>query len=585
MDTDGNNNSDSQFRRFLSRIFNGKAQPNIKSNGRSVEKAPDFSWELCNQIPQPVKLDEKTGKLPPKLIPPFGRVRMSDKEFQQYTVDRWVASGIIKADKVKELKYRLMEIVVLIWAGIFFYSACIWGVWKLINNGPPGEWWKGTTQLAIGATVVFTIFDFFKNHTIGDLIQSIKHSVGGVFQLIIAFSIPASVILGGNYFDAPDQVDTTAAESFVNSDVAAQNQINENSLPAPGAVISSGKSVETPKSAERPRKNYVAVVGPILQILMIGILSVLPALMFYLFDRKRLSTLKEEFYRAAVMLVPSIHTIQDAKSVFGVRADALLGYSDSLGESTRFLHRNRSIIFITTIVVSVAWTVSLANDPLQQGIRLTEYLTPSKDVLVYAFLGAYTFGIALLFRRYARSDIKPSAYASFTVRTVSAIVLAWVVQFVMPEINNSKAVLVVAFFVGFFPDTGITAIKEFVKKIMPSKSDIPTITEKFPLNKLDGINIYHRTRLVEEGVENIENLAHADLINLMLQTRIPLSTLIDWVDQSILYLHVLKGAKAEDEDLLKLRAYGIRTASDLIAANNNWKLFFRYSISKNICIA
>jgi hypothetical protein len=44
--------------------------------------------------------------------------------------------------------------------------------------------------------------------------------------------------------------------------------------------------------------------------------------------------------------------------------------------------------------------------------------------------------------------------------------------------------------------------------------------------------------LIDEGIENMENLAHAVLIELMLQTRIPLSTLIDWIDQSILFLYV-----------------------------------------------
>jgi len=579
MDAEGNNNSDSQFSRFISNIFSSKMQKEQKNSTRS-EAEPNWVWELCNQTPRPVKLEEKALKQPPKLIPPFGRVQFTDKDYHHYGVDKWSSAGIIKADRIKQIKYKTLEIVMLIWATVFIYSGFVYGVWYLVDKANiPKTWWTTTTLVAIGGSIIFTIIDFFKNHTIGELIQTIKLSIGGFLQLVIAFSIPATVIIGGHQAMYEQSAKVTQS-TIKNSGAATANKILENTQLTEFTEkalkdnqaktiknTADGKPMEPPKEIKTVG-NYAAEVGPWLQVLLIGILSVLPALMFYLFDRKRLSTLKEEFFRAAVLLIPSIHTIQDAKSVYGVRADALLGYSDSMGETTRFLYRNRSIIFITTIIVSVGWTVSLADNPSTYGVVLTDYLIPTKNVLVYAFLGAYTFGITLLFRRYARSDIKPSAYANFTVRTVSAVVLAWVVQFILPEAKTSNAVLVVAFFVGFFPDTGVTAIKEFVKKIMPSKSDIPSITEKFPLNRLDGINIYHRTRLIEEGIENIENLAHSDLINLMLQTRIPLSTLIDWVDQSILYLHILKGERKEDQDLLKLRSFGIRSATDIIAARN-----------------
>jgi len=48
----------------------------------------------------------------------------------------------------------------------------------------------------------------------------------------------------------------------------------------------------------------------------------------------------------------------------------------------------------------------------------------------------------------------------------------------------------------------------------------------------------------------------------MLQTRIPVPRLVDWIDQVVLYLHV--GPRANRKELLeKLRGYGIRTATDL----------------------
>ena len=88
-----------------------------------------------------------------------------------------------------------------------------------------------------------------------------------------------------------------------------------------------------------------------------------------------------------------------------------------------------------------------------------------------------------------------------------------------------------------------------------------------PLTKIDGIDLYDRTRLMDEGVTNIESLAHHDLVDLMIETRIPVPRLVDWVDQAILYLHA-KESGAEDDSKLQrqLRKYGIRTATDLVRA-------------------
>lgn len=72
------------------------------------------------------------------------------------------------------------------------------------------------------------------------------------------------------------------------------------------------------------------------------------------------------------------------------------------------------------------------------------------------------------------------------------------------------------------------------------------------MTKPEGINLYHRARLMEEGVENIENLAHHDLVDLILRTRIPVSVLIDWVDQAILYLHTYSSGGENEQSPQKI---------------------------------
>ena len=53
----------------------------------------------------------------------------------------------------------------------------------------------------------------------------------------------------------------------------------------------------------------------------------------------------------------------------------------------------------------------------------------------------------------------------------------------------------------------------------------------------------------------------------MLETRIPVPRLVDWIDQAILYLHIQSEAKNTNDsatsEFERLRSCGIRTATDL----------------------
>ena len=51
---------------------------------------------------------------------------------------------------------------------------------------------------------------------------------------------------------------------------------------------------------------------------------------------------------------------------------------------------------------------------------------------------------------------------------------------------------------------------------------------------VDGITLWDEYRLEEEGIENVQNLATADLITLALKTHFNFRTLLDWVDQAVL---------------------------------------------------
>ena len=72
----------------------------------------------------------------------------------------------------------------------------------------------------------------------------------------------------------------------------------------------------------------------------------------------------------------------------------------------------------------------------------------------------------------------------------------------------------------------------------------------------------------EEDIENVPNLATADIVELMLNTKIANNRIIDWVDQAILLMVLPPAPKEGAQNWIGtvLRNNGIRTASALVAA-------------------
>lgn len=316
-------------------------------------------------------------------------------------------------------------------------------------------------------------------------------------------------------------------------------------------------------------------LGRLLQSALIVVASLLPALLYFLFDRQKLGTLRENFYREVLQLDSKILTIDDAKSIYGLRVNEMYGEEAMPGEKKLKFTGTQLPVFVTTLLITIGWTFTL----LPVGLPPTgtdvsviyDMLVPQLSPICFGFLGAYFFAINMVVRRYTRADLKPKAYSHITVRFLSVFIIVWVLS-VMPALwngsgSNDPILLVLAFLIGIIPETGLTLIREGLQKSLGMA--VPSLKERLPLTDLDGMTLYERARLLEEGIDNIENLVYHDLIDLMLQTRIPLIRLIDWVDQGILHLHAQKIEQTDasistEYPITTLRHYGIRNASDLI---------------------
>ena len=106
---------------------------------------------------------------------------------------------------------------------------------------------------------------------------------------------------------------------------------------------------------------------------------------------------------------------------------------------------------------------------------------------------------------------------------------------------------------------------------MQSSAELASESD-LPLNRLDGLTIWHQTRLEEEDIENVYNMADTHILSLMLNTKIPANRIIGWVDQAILLSctnavpkPVTNGAPKDALSIVDvLGQHGIRTASTLV---------------------
>jgi hypothetical protein len=241
----------------------------------------------------------------------------------------------------------------------------------------------------------------------------------------------------------------------------------------------------------------------------------------------------------------------------------------------------------TGAAASRATSENLNRGTVQAGKVVAE-LTPVWTPVGLAFLGAYFFGVQMMFRRFVRRDLGPAAYLALTNRIILAVISVWVVlaayaalenhnQFWQPlmgmvdaEINWPPIVMVIAFVVGVFPRVLWQFITAAVTKLLLVKAVIPSVEAKQPLSELDGLTIWHESRLEEEDVENVPNMATIDIVDVMLHTQIPAERLVNWVDQAILLVALgtrdnAKDSNQQDDVRQKVFALGLRKASQVVA--------------------
>jgi len=334
-----------------------------------------------------------------------------------------------------------------------------------------------------------------------------------------------------------------------------------------------------------------AARNEVFKLFAIGYFSLLPASLYLQFIAVRGPTLWEEFienlYRLQIDEPESLprplphcrhyrswqaaraaSSGEPTRTLYQKKFEGVFGAVPSDDASMPVLLRDKiPPVATATILFTVAWVLVVMPAPLFHLTLFGRTPDPSGspylpiDTIRFGFLGAYFYSVQMLVRRYFQNDLKASAYLNATMRVVVVGLLTWTVDLVF-DTQSPAFRSTLAFTIGVFPDVGWKALQTAFS--VPLRPLVRSLEQPYPLSDLDGLNVWYEGRLLEEGIEDMQNLATCNLVDVMLNTRIPVERLIDWIDQSILYLHLgMPDKDAPKSPREQLRRYGIRSATDL----------------------
>jgi hypothetical protein len=536
-----------------------------------AEASPHGKWVLKNRTAKRIALQGKAGpEQPPALIiPPFGQRVLTAPEIERYDYESWTRQLLVRKESatpaVRSGRDSLVDACPAVASGALYVVLAFATLWFTRGRHQVFAMLGGVAAaITVGCWLAAWLVTKNSGETASRLLRSLQ--IFGVVLLGAGLPVTIIVSLDQYYWDTA--------------------------------------------------RRDVFGFGVTLLYILLSTASILPAALYFWFHRQKMPVVREGFLRDIVRLDPNVQTVDDADTSYSGLIDDVYG-SDPTASGRARAGRTSGVgwgglpILIATLLFAALWNWTLlsavehrednvinARMSAATAAGLTDYrvtdgpppvpgykeappnnldvLTPDRDLVSFAFLGSYFFALNMLFRRYTRSDLGPKAYTHVCVRIVTALVMAWAVSqipFLRTGSGGPNApMLVLAFFIGIVPETGTAVIQDFLRSSSKLGRSVPSVREKHPLADLDGISLYDRSQLLEVGIENIESLAHTNLVELMLWTRIPTSRLVDFVDQAVLYLHVrgpaalVAGTRLDENDdgaLQVLSAHGIRTATDL----------------------
>jgi hypothetical protein len=215
--------------------------------------------------------------------------------------------------------------------------------------------------------------------------------------------------------------------------------------------------------------------------------------------------------------------------------------------------------FFPAVAPSAFWGAKIA----------TEAVPGSVLVAASAFMGAFVFQLRYLIRATLNQELSALAFVRASMSTLVGVFVANIAYVAVsiglgglpPTIKSGSELgfaVVLAFFIGFWPDLGIAMVARWLKlQLKRIDTDCLETVRVIPLEVIDGIDTETSTRLQENNLYDVQNLATINPIELYAETPFTLFETFDWVIQAQLCTNV--GCKA----FQRLRDYNIRTIFDL----------------------
>ncbi|GAB4441312.1 MAG: hypothetical protein Kow00120_09760 [Anaerolineae bacterium] len=253
-------------------------------------------------------------------------------------------------------------------------------------------------------------------------------------------------------------------------------------------------------------------------------------------------------------------------------------YGASFAPLNYLLHISLAVLLVVVGMMLFFWppaTGDMLNANALQAMR-------------YGFLGAYLFAAQLVYRRYTTYDLQPTVYLQGALTLIAGLAFNYVAFEAAGYLGaapqsepatglGAGALAVIAFSLGYFPSL---AIRWFNRVAYGAVGIDQRRADALPLGLIDGISQWHEARLQDNGIDNVQNLASADILDLLVNTTFSGQQVIDWIDQSILYLY-LEAAMIE-----RFRDAGVRTTSDFRdlwnSADPDMKQNFAQQLQSNV---
>jgi hypothetical protein len=213
--------------------------------------------------------------------------------------------------------------------------------------------------------------------------------------------------------------------------------------------------------------------------------------------------------------------------------------------------------YLGGLFIDVALTWSRLPLGLPDGFTTIVLKIPGPAICGLA--GAFIWGLFDVLRRFEAVDLSPASLHSIWMRMLVASILAPMISGAFtPSLKP-----LIAFAVGLFPTKEIF---DFVRG--QARKDLNLTTSAQPaeqpnLHKLQGVSETMVSRLIDEGIESAEQLASYDPFKLLLRTNLQWKTILDIIDQAILFDYF--GEKSE-----RLREFGIRGSIELASIQEDF---------------